>query len=209
MGIAYNTSIVRDGLVLHLDAANVKSYSGSGTVWNDLSGNGNDGTLTNGPLYSAGNNGYFTFDGSNDFISTNNYSLDFGTDSFTLAIWFKTSNNTQRGKIINKGQSGSFPVGAKGYSLRFYDRVRFDVTDGSNSVVVNTVNVNDIPNNTWKYLVGVCDRASGNQLVYIDGIFNNSASITYGSISNPDAELTIGNLERGVYGSDSEFFEIL
>ena len=45
MGIAYNSSIVRDGLVLHLDAANPKSYPGSGTVWKDLSGLGNDGTI--------------------------------------------------------------------------------------------------------------------------------------------------------------------
>ena len=48
MGIAYNTSIVRDGLVLHLDAANKKSYPGSGTVWSDLSGNDRNGTLLNG-----------------------------------------------------------------------------------------------------------------------------------------------------------------
>ena len=38
MSIAYNTSIVRDGLVLHLDAANVKSYPGSGTTWYNLVG---------------------------------------------------------------------------------------------------------------------------------------------------------------------------
>jgi hypothetical protein len=49
MGIAYNTSTVRDGLVLHLDAANVKSYPGSGTVWTDVSGQGNNGTLVNSP----------------------------------------------------------------------------------------------------------------------------------------------------------------
>jgi len=31
MAISYNTSVVRDGLVLHLDAANPKSYPGTGS----------------------------------------------------------------------------------------------------------------------------------------------------------------------------------
>ena len=41
MAVNYNTSIVTNGLVLALDAANRKSYSGSGTTWTDLSGNNN------------------------------------------------------------------------------------------------------------------------------------------------------------------------
>jgi hypothetical protein len=61
MGIAYNTSVVRDGLVLYLDAANRKSYSGTGTNWTDLSGSGNNGTLTDGPTFSSGNLANFTF----------------------------------------------------------------------------------------------------------------------------------------------------
>jgi hypothetical protein len=40
MGIAYNPRTITDGLVLCLDAANSKSYPGSGTTWTDLSGNG-------------------------------------------------------------------------------------------------------------------------------------------------------------------------
>ena len=48
---------VQNGLVLHLDAGNNKSYPGSGTSWIDLTGNGINGTLTNGPTYSSANNG--------------------------------------------------------------------------------------------------------------------------------------------------------
>jgi hypothetical protein len=64
MGVTYNTSIVRNGLVLHLDAANKKSYPGSGTTWTDLSGNGNNLTLSNSPAYS--NLSHFSFNGSNN-----------------------------------------------------------------------------------------------------------------------------------------------
>jgi hypothetical protein len=72
MGIAYNPRIVTDGLVLALDAGNVKSYPGSGTTWNDLSGSGNNGTLVNGVGYTASNGGALSLDGTNDrgtFIS--------------------------------------------------------------------------------------------------------------------------------------------
>jgi hypothetical protein len=71
-------NIVTDGLVLHLDAANTKSYPGSGTTWFDKSGNGKNGTLTNGPTFSSANGGSIVFDGTND-------TLDSGIPVTTLA----------------------------------------------------------------------------------------------------------------------------
>jgi hypothetical protein len=60
MAITYNTSIVRNGLVLHLDAANPKSYPGTGTVWKDLSGNGNHASMVGSSTYLTHNSsGYF------------------------------------------------------------------------------------------------------------------------------------------------------
>lgn len=69
MSLIHNANVVRDGLVLYLDAANPKSYPGSGTTWYDLSGNGNHGTLTNGPTYSSDNKGYISLDGLDDYIN--------------------------------------------------------------------------------------------------------------------------------------------
>jgi len=60
MAIHYNTKTVTDGLVLALDAANPKSYSG-GTTWTDLSGNGNNGTLVGSPTYTPNYGGAFIF----------------------------------------------------------------------------------------------------------------------------------------------------
>jgi hypothetical protein len=95
----HNPRIVTNGLVLCLDAANPKSYSGSGTNWKDLSGNGNDGTLVNGVGYSADNKGAMVFDGVNDYINLQNVDTwnSFG-DSITVETWFKL-----------EGTSGSFP----------------------------------------------------------------------------------------------------
>jgi len=72
MGRIYGPQIVTDGLVLYLDAANNKSYPGSGTTWYDLSGNENHGTLVNGPTYSSENCGSLVFDGVNDYITIPN-----------------------------------------------------------------------------------------------------------------------------------------
>ena len=67
MGVHYSPNIVTDGLVFCLDAANIRSYPGTGTTWTDLKG-GNAGTLTNGPTFSSDNAGSISTDGSNDNI---------------------------------------------------------------------------------------------------------------------------------------------
>jgi hypothetical protein len=45
--------------------ANNKSYVGSGTTWNDIRGNNNNGTLNNGPTYTSSFGGSIVFDGTN------------------------------------------------------------------------------------------------------------------------------------------------
>lgn len=70
MGCFAGPDGVEQGLVLALDAGNTKSYPGSGTAWNDLSGVGNNAVLTNGPTYSSANGGSLTFDGTNDYAPT-------------------------------------------------------------------------------------------------------------------------------------------
>ncbi len=57
MSVRYSPRIVTDGLILCVDAANPKSYIGSGSVVNDLSGNNNNLTLT-GPTYQTSPNAF-------------------------------------------------------------------------------------------------------------------------------------------------------
>lgn len=80
---------VSQGLVLYLDAGSTSSYSGSGTTWTDISGAGNNGTLTNGPTFSALNGGYFTFDRVDDYCI-----VPFTTilNDCTISIWFKATS---------------------------------------------------------------------------------------------------------------------
>jgi hypothetical protein len=89
MGIAYNPRTITDGLVLCLDAANPKSYPGSGTTWTDLSGRGNTGTLVNGVGYNSGNLGSLSFDGTDDYgiLTTNIFRTTL--PNFTISVWYK------------------------------------------------------------------------------------------------------------------------
>jgi hypothetical protein len=73
--------INESGLVLYLDAANPKSYPGSGTSWTDLTGNSNTGTLTNGPTYSSVNGGSIVFDGVDDYVQFTSTSVQ------TVCFW--------------------------------------------------------------------------------------------------------------------------
>ena len=95
MAVFGGPNVIDNGLVLSLDAGNVKSYPGSGTIWYDKSGNDNNGTLTNGPTFSGGS---IVFDGTNDYVDTTfKASISIGNGNpFTISAFFKTGNMTQQ-----------------------------------------------------------------------------------------------------------------
>jgi hypothetical protein len=76
MALSHNPRIVTDGLVLCLDAANPKSYPGSGPTWKDLSKTKNSTTIYNSPTLI--NNSYFNFDGIDDYCDTGLTASDIG-----------------------------------------------------------------------------------------------------------------------------------
>ena len=62
--------LVTEGLILNLDSTDTNSYSGTGTVWTDLSGEGNHFDLVNGPTFSTDDGGTIVTDGANDYIKS-------------------------------------------------------------------------------------------------------------------------------------------
>jgi hypothetical protein len=83
--------LVTDGVVLCLDAANRLSYPGSGTAWNDLSGNRNTGTLVGSPTFNNSNGGNIVFDGSTKRATL---TTPFGKSGFTtISIWYNRVEN--------------------------------------------------------------------------------------------------------------------
>jgi hypothetical protein len=113
MALFHSPSIVTSGLVLCLDAGNPKSYPGSGTTWTDLSGNGNNGTLTNGPTYSSTNGGSLSFDGTDDYVSIPYTSTLAPTSQITFSAWAFLSDWNISGdrRILSKTQSGGYQIG--------------------------------------------------------------------------------------------------
>ena len=97
-------SIVTNGLVLHLDAGNSSSYSGSGNTWNDISGNNNHGTL-NGPTFVNSGLKHFVFNGTDDVASLNLSSYS----NLTFEFWFYDNRTSgQRDLLTYNGNGGSF-----------------------------------------------------------------------------------------------------
>lgn len=109
-----------DGLVLRLDPANSRSYSGTGTTWNDVNSSSYPFTLTNGPVFNT--NGFFDFDGTNDFAVRTHTTQLKPTNAITIEQWLNaddwnagTSSNyktslscTQGGGYSHNIWSGSF-----------------------------------------------------------------------------------------------------
>ena len=93
MATYYNPRIVTNGLVLCLDAANTKSYPSTGTTWTDLSGNGNNGTLLNGPTFSSANGGSIVYDGTNDGVRVTLPSTTSSYNTFTYNAWIRIGSS--------------------------------------------------------------------------------------------------------------------
>jgi len=91
MSLGHGAKVVTDNLNFYVDAANSKSYGGSGTTWSDLNNN-NDVSLS-GPTWNSA--GYFSLDGSNDQA---NQTLTIGTDK-TVNVWIRQSTGTSRGLL--------------------------------------------------------------------------------------------------------------
>ena len=109
MATNYNPSIVTDGLVLCFDAANPKSYPGSGTTWYDLSGNDNHGTLLNEPSFSSDKGGCFVFDGTDDRISFSTVAIK------TICFWGRLSSGfADLGALVATSNNGDGSLRIRG-----------------------------------------------------------------------------------------------
>jgi hypothetical protein len=197
MGLSHSPSIVSSNLVLCLDAANNKSYSGSGNTWYDVSGRSNNATLINGPVYSSTLGGYFSCDGTNDYIEVaDNSSLDFGANNFTVEYWFRKNNITTGYDNIwgvNKWNTGGTP-GTNEWGLDIGnglsgngESIVFGVESGSTTYAMI---VNNYPQTyLWNQLVGI---RSGSGL----SLFLNGAMIGSSSPSSFTSSTSVNNVGR-------------
>jgi len=94
-------TIVTNGLTLYLDAGNATSYPGTGTTWNDLSGNSNNGTFNTTPTYNSSLGGYFQLNGG-QIVQSFPSSISPAGSSRTVMVWFNMADTTRRGLIATR-----------------------------------------------------------------------------------------------------------
>lgn len=140
MSFSYSPKLVTDGLVLCLDAANIKSYPGSGTAWNDIGRSGAVGTFRNGPTFDSGNGGSIVLDGANDYIDLGTVpQMAPGTRDFTIDFWINPTNwNSTYSPVFTTTVTYGFWIGknATNFVLRAYN-----VIDDLQTTTFPTANV--------------------------------------------------------------------
>lgn len=181
--------LITSAAVLHLDAGNTSSYPESGTTWTDISGNANNGTLTNGPTYSSANGGHIVFDGSNDYVSLS--SGISSTDNLTYEAWVNPSLLNDFRVLLNHDNWASGYV-----HFQFSNnRLQFALNGESDKYSTYTFSTN-----TWYHVVAVYSKSLKTVSFYVNGNLTNTE--TY---SNPP---TISNtsIKLGAWNGTGRFF---
>jgi hypothetical protein len=164
MGLIHSPRIVTDGLVLCLDAANSRSYPGTGTTWTDLKGT-HDGTLTNGAAFSSDNRGCITCDGTNDHVvlgGTGAGTAIASSQELTVMYWIRFASVSKQDAL----EFGSSNNEVLRLGLDSDNTLSFQTRGGGRQHTVGTSQT--ISANQWYHFTGSW-KASTTPIIYIDG----------------------------------------
>jgi len=184
--IAYYGGIVKDGLVLDLDAAKKDSYPGSGTVWNDISGNNNHFTLYNSVGFNTQNGGALTFNGTNQYAaSTNN--LNLSSYNYVAVEVFYRSNVTTDSMVFEHTINWNTQTGGFGLYI--------NSTGGPVSTNMNHTN----------YRTGSAEGTNipRNYNVTDNTIWNNNLNL-FGAVSDSTGRLAYTNSSLATFIASSQ-----
>jgi hypothetical protein len=187
MSVVANPNIVTSGLILCLDAANPKSYPGTGTSWFDVSGNNAIGTLTNGVSYSSNNLGILTFDGVDDRVNVVNTIPPLS--NLTIELFLRTS--------VVDGTQNIFLD--QFFSLRYeINSNKFNIHLGNGSAWAYTtlLSTTTVVANTWYQTAWTWNGSTA--VMYVNGVAENS-------LSSGAASSTTGNITLGQHTPDTAY----
>ena len=180
--IAYYGGIVTNGLVLNLDAAKRDSYPGSGTTWSDISGNRNNGTLTNGPTFNPDNGGSIVFDGTNDTVQLNSATTFGSPSNISINVWVRYTNflNTNLGRALFRASNQSENVGFSLYQATGapFNRVKGYVNVAAGLNVLDTSTL--LNTDQWYFMTMTYN--SSQLIIYINGVSEASSSSSGGIV---------------------------
>ncbi len=178
MGIDIGPIESTDGLIVHLDAGNTRSYSGSGNTWYNLITGAIGGTMV-GVGYSTINGGYFNFTGSQYMTFASTPPVGQSTLSSTVEIFAFRNNLSAFGVMFGGGAEAtnqSYWFGNRNGSSNFmmaYFANDLDATTPTTNVA-------------WNHYVATYDNSTGRRVTYynsrlltqnVSGVTNTSASV--------------------------------
>jgi hypothetical protein len=217
-----NENIVRNGLILNLDAGNTRSYPGTGNTAYDIAGTGNTATLVNGVGFNNANNGSFLFDGTNDQISTSNIDLS-ATNKVTVSCWVKVLNYRETADSSNivfefssnfNSNTGAFVAafadGSAVYSSTYPVVLGIRGNSGYNLAGYSKTLVNDL---SWHHWTCIFDTSlSGNEnTLYIDGVSRTAISTPLqadNSANFGNYKLFIGNRDTSTIAGNANIADL-
>lgn len=197
MGIFYNPRIVTDGLVLYLDAGNRRSYPATGTLWTDLSGQGNNGTLINSPTFNTGNLGNLSIPvGAKIDVNATNLK----TNSGTWSIWLRSSDTINN---FLEFMSLATP------DVQLSDGIHLYISTGISAIaiksginfIINAQINNNTSDNKWHNIV-MTYQTNVNCSVYFDGQQVFSSSLTNWNWTSSNTLRICGKLTTWSEGDD-------
>jgi len=208
--IASNFKSGELGLVLSLDATNISSYPGTGTIWYDLSGKGNNATIIGSPVFNSTTKDFY-FNAIAKYITLPISSPQFypRTGSYTYRFYVNCtiSNNYQQ---IFKSTIG---YGGTGMGIGLYTstatRMSCKLTDDSSVSSLLSIASAGNYSNVYIWFTIIINRADNTFKVYAGNILTASASISsLGAISEIAANpIIFGNGgSNNMYGQKVKFY---
>jgi prepilin-type N-terminal cleavage/methylation domain-containing protein len=165
----------------------------SGASANDTSGYNNNGTLTNGPTWTAGySNSALNLDSTNDFVSVADNSLLNITGDMTISVWVKPTiiDSTVR-LILGKGNAAA--TTSRQYSLRLNASNQWQAFFYIGSNIYTAVDTVTVPSiSRWDHITVVRDSATSSIRFYTNGIQMGSASSVSGSLNTTSNIFAVG-----------------
>jgi len=174
-------------LVLHLNASDTTSYSGSGTTWTDLSSDGNNGAI-DGATFGSDTRGYFTFDGTNDEVEVGaDTDLSNNANNFSAEVWFNADSVSGTEYIFYQnngtaGQDHQFIIWRSAAQVYIY------IYGSSNTTLES---LGGFTQGEWTYVAFTFDGS--NVKGYVNGTLKQTTARTDNANTSTDGEIYLGS----------------
>ena len=193
--------VTEDNLILHLDAGNTSSYSGTGTSWNNLVSSNYNATLYEGAAFDSGDGGSISFDGSNDYAKIEDAeNLGKFTGNFTIEFWWKGPSQGAYQTLLDHYEGNNRMQWAVQTAN---DDMRLRAPDGTFAITTSGVNAN---NDAWHH--HAISRIGTTITYYIDSTSRGTKTNENSQIGTNGDTLDIGRYSGGGYAAEGEMAQL-